>query len=60
VLFCALEPLLLHKLDEIEERAGASGLSFFRIVARPIAYLCGLLLFLLFDEHNTQFIYSQF
>ena len=60
LLFCAIEPLLLRKLSEIEESAGANGPSLFRIIGRPIAYLCGLLLFLLFDEHNTQFIYSQF
>lgn len=60
LLFCAFEPLLLRKLNQIEEHAGADGLSAFRVVARPIAYLCGLLLFLLFDEHSTQFIYSQF
>ena len=60
LLFCAVEPMLLRKLNEIEERAGATSLSFFRIMVRPIAYLFGLLLFLLFDENNTQFIYSQF
>jgi alginate O-acetyltransferase complex protein AlgI len=60
LLFCAIEPLLLQALSDIDERAAADGPSLFRIVARPIAYLCGLLLFLLFDEHNTQFIYSQF
>jgi alginate O-acetyltransferase complex protein AlgI len=60
ILFCAIEPWLVQKLDEIEERAGAEGPSPFRIVVRPIAYAFGLLLFLLFDEHNAQFIYSQF
>ena len=60
VLFCVLEPFLLRDLNELDERAGVQGLSLFRVVARPIAYLCGLLLFLLFDEHNSQFIYSQF
>ncbi|HEY1423038.1 MAG TPA: MBOAT family O-acyltransferase, partial [Candidatus Acidoferrum sp.] len=60
ILFCAIEPLLLQKLGEIEDRAGADGPSPFRIVFRPIAYSFGLLLFLLFDEHNAQFIYSQF
>jgi alginate O-acetyltransferase complex protein AlgI len=59
-LFCAIEPLLIHKLGEIEERAGANGTSLFRVLGRPFAYTCGLLLFMLFDEHNAQFIYSQF
>jgi hypothetical protein len=51
---------LLRKLGETEDRAGAGGLSPFRVVVRPLAYAFGLLLFLLFDEHNAQFIYSQF
>ena len=59
-LFCAVEPLLMRTLAEIEERAGLEGPSLFRIVGRPIAYFLGLLLFMLFDEHNAQFIYSQF
>jgi len=58
--FCAIEPWLMRKLGEIEEQAGTGGLSVFRVLVRPIAYSVGLLLFLLFDEHNTQFIYSQF
>jgi alginate O-acetyltransferase complex protein AlgI len=60
IVFCAIEPWLLQKLSEVEDRAGADGPSPFRIIVRPIAYLFGLLLFLLFDEHNAQFIYSQF
>jgi alginate O-acetyltransferase complex protein AlgI len=60
IFFCAVEPLVLHKLSEMEERAGANDLSAFRIVVRPFAYLFGLLLFLLFDQNNSQFIYSQF
>jgi alginate O-acetyltransferase complex protein AlgI len=59
-LFCALEPFLVNKLGEIEERAGANGTSPFRVLGRPFAYTCGFLLFMLFDEHNAQFIYSQF
>ncbi|HUN60776.1 MAG TPA: MBOAT family O-acyltransferase [Candidatus Sulfotelmatobacter sp.] len=57
---CAVEPVVLKRLGEIEERAEAEGLSPFRVMARPIAYLFGLLLFLLFDVNNAQFIYSQF
>jgi alginate O-acetyltransferase complex protein AlgI len=60
VLFCGIEPFLLRKLSEIEERAGANGPSMFRILGRPLAYTCGLLIFMLFDENNSQFIYSQF
>jgi D-alanyl-lipoteichoic acid acyltransferase DltB (MBOAT superfamily) len=60
VLFCAAEPFLLRKLSEIEEHAGAKRPSVFRILGRPFVYTCGFLLFLLFDENNVQFIYSQF
>jgi len=58
--FCAIEPWVMRKLSEIEEGTGADGPSAFRILVRPIAYAFGLLLFLLFDENNAQFIYSQF
>jgi alginate O-acetyltransferase complex protein AlgI len=60
LFFCALEPLIVRSLREIEDHAGADGPSPFRIIVRPIVYLFGLLLFLLFDENNAQFIYSQF
>lgn len=60
LLLCALEPFFLQTLSAIEEHAGENGPSAFRILGRPIAYSIGLLLFLLFDENNTQFIYSQF
>jgi hypothetical protein len=59
-LLRVVEAGLVHKLGELEDRADADGPSPFRIVARPLAYAFGLLLFLLFDEHNAQFIYSQF
>lgn len=58
--FCAIEPWVMRKLGEIEDRAGADGPSAFRILVRPIAYAFGLLLFLLLDENNAQFLYSQF
>ena len=60
MLFCAVEPVLLGKLTVIEEHAGARGPSLFRIFGRPLVYSCALLLFLLFDSNNAQFIYSQF
>ncbi|HEV2102925.1 MAG TPA: MBOAT family O-acyltransferase [Candidatus Acidoferrum sp.] len=60
ILFCGAEPWLFRKLGEMEDRAGADGPSPFHIVVRPVAYAFGLLLFLVFDEHNGQFIYSQF
>jgi alginate O-acetyltransferase complex protein AlgI len=60
IAFCVAEPWLMEKLVEVKERAGAEGLSPFRVLVRPVAYGLGLLLFLLFDENNAQFIYSQF
>ena len=60
MLFCAFEPALMSALGEVEENAGTSGASMFRIVFRPMAYLVGLTLFLLFDQNYSQFIYSQF
>jgi len=59
-VLCAVEPILLRKLGEMEERAETETLSPFRVMVHPIAYLFGLLLFLLFDSNNAQFIYSQF
>jgi alginate O-acetyltransferase complex protein AlgI len=59
-LFCVVEPYLMKWLTEIEDRAEENGLSPFRILGRPISYTIGFLLFMLFDERNTQFIYSQF
>jgi len=58
--FCAMEPVLARTLRQIDEQAPAEGLSPLRVVGRPLAYLFGLLLFLLFDSNNAQFIYSQF
>ncbi len=60
ISFCAVEPVAIRKLGEMDERVGAEGVSVFRVLWRPVLYLGGLVLFLIFDEHNTQFIYSQF
>jgi len=59
-LFCAIEPALMNVLAEAEEASEGEGLSLFRIVVRPVAYLFGFFLFLLFDQNYSQFIYSQF
>jgi alginate O-acetyltransferase complex protein AlgI len=60
LLLCAVEPWIVRELNEFEATAGERGLFVYRSVGRPIIYLCGLLLFLLFEENNVQFIYSQF
>jgi alginate O-acetyltransferase complex protein AlgI len=59
---CVLEPLLkeqIGKLDALAKRhmhlAVANTYLF-----RPTLYALGLLLFIIFDERNTQFIYFQF
>jgi len=57
---CAIEPYAVGALAEADEESGAHGLSMFRIAVRPVAYLVGLTLFLLFDQNYSQFIYSQF
>ena len=59
-LFCVVESFLLAELQGLEERSGENGPALFRIFFRPVAYLIGLLLFVLFGEHNAEFIYSQF
>jgi D-alanyl-lipoteichoic acid acyltransferase DltB (MBOAT superfamily) len=60
VLFCALEPLLMRALADWDEREEAEGISPMRVLVRPILYALGLLVFLLLDTNNAQFIYSQF
>jgi hypothetical protein len=44
----------------VDENTGANGASAVRIVGRPLAYLFGLFLFMLFDSNSAEFIYSQF
>jgi hypothetical protein len=60
VSFCAIEPFLLKKLSDVEEHAGKNGPALSRVIGRPIVYACGLLLFMVFDTHDGQFIYTQF
>jgi hypothetical protein len=59
-LFCAVEPMVVGSLAAADEASGIQGLSMFRVVVRPVVYLVGLTLFLLFDQSYSQFIYSQF
>lgn len=58
--FCAAEPVIARNLAVLEEQAQGQGLSPLRVVFRPVLYLFGVFLFLLFEENNSQFIYSQF
>jgi alginate O-acetyltransferase complex protein AlgI len=61
-LFCAVEPLVSSAWDGMEERLTAhrGGLALHSYLIRPALYGFGLLLFLLFDDRSTQFIYFQF
>ncbi len=60
VIFCVVEPMVMRKLNEMDERGGAEGLLASRVLVRPIAYLLGFVLFLLLDGNGAAFIYSQF
>lgn len=60
MVFCVLEPLLMRALAQWEEHPGMDGPSPFRVLGRPILYVLGIVLFLMFDSSTTQFIYSQF
>jgi alginate O-acetyltransferase complex protein AlgI len=60
--FCAIEPLLRQLIERLEGAAEQS-VPWTRAnvyAIRPIAYACLLLLFIVFDNRDTQFIYFQF
>lgn len=59
-VFCALEPWILKGLTTIDERQPAGNVALTRVLARPLAYACALLLFVVFSQHNAEFIYFQF
>lgn len=61
VLFCAAEPYLAQAWAWIEPAVErAIGAMPAACLFRPLVYAAGLLLFLVFDDRNTQFIYFQF
>jgi hypothetical protein len=62
VAFVALEPYLARASNWLDERISEqwAGVGFNFLLFRPVMYACGLLLFLLFDDRDTQFIYFQF
>jgi D-alanyl-lipoteichoic acid acyltransferase DltB (MBOAT superfamily) len=59
IAFCAVEPLLARKFED-GETSESRGLAWTRVLGRPLVYTCGLLLFMMFDQHDAQFIYFQF
>jgi len=58
--FCAVEPMVMGHLTQMENQASLESISPLRVVVRPLAYLFSVFLFLVFDSNNAQFIYSQF
>jgi hypothetical protein len=60
--FCAIEPLLRRAIERLEAAAGNSQplARAATYLVRPAAYACLLLLFVIFDDRDTQFIYFQF
>jgi hypothetical protein len=57
MLIVVVEPTLAVGLRALERRIAAPANLF---LLRPAIYACGLLLFLIFDDRDTQFIYFQF
>lgn len=62
VLFCVAEPYLAALWSRVEEGFATfrGGVLVHSYLLRPAVYACGLLLFLIFDDRSTQFIYFQF
>jgi alginate O-acetyltransferase complex protein AlgI len=61
-LFCAAEPYLVRLLSVLDGAVDEDRrvLMAGRLVARGLVYACGLLLFMVFDQQATEFIYFQF
>lgn len=61
-LFCVVEPFLADSWARAENTIAAlrGGPLAHSYLLRPAIYACGLLLFLIFDDRSTQFIYFQF
>ena len=57
MLFVLMEPMLAAWLRAMEKRVVSPANL---LLLRPAMYACGLLLFLIFDDRDTQFIYFQF
>lgn len=61
-LLCVLEPFVVHFLAGLEKGALERGraLTVALALTRSLAYAGGLILFMIFDEEETLFIYFQF
>jgi len=59
--FCLMEPYLVSALSSFGALINKSRFTLLtNLAARPALYACGLLLFMIFDDQDTQFIYFQF
>lgn len=58
--FCVIEPWLVSITDRIERWLIAQRFSWVPSIVRPLVYAAFLLLFLIFDDQDVQFIYFQF
>jgi D-alanyl-lipoteichoic acid acyltransferase DltB (MBOAT superfamily) len=59
-LFCVVEPYMLQLMSRDGDSAATDKVAWGRILGRPCAYSCCILLFMLFDVLDGQFIYTQF
>jgi hypothetical protein len=60
MVLCMGEPFLGKAWASLEGYGRENDISWLRVFGRPIVYTFGIVLFMLFDQHNAQFIYSQF
>ena len=62
VLFCVVEPALIGRLAKLDKRVDESraARAVNLLLARPLLYAFGLLLFMIFDDRDSPFIYFQF
>lgn len=62
IAFVVIEPYLVHCSQWLGERLTGrwANANVNLLLLRPIAYACGLLLFMVFDDRDMQFIYFQF
>ena len=61
-LYCIAEPylgLLVERFDALAQKRQAAWVAQ-ALLLRPAVYALGLLLFMIFDDHDFQFIYFQF
>jgi len=59
-LVCVVEPWLQEGITKWDEWLGGRAWRIHAYLLRPLIYAFGLLLFLMFDDRNRQFIYFQF